>query len=136
MTISWNKPLPTIIGETKTFWDMCRREVLLIQKCDTCHEYQWYPRGICSNCWSSEIKWIPSSGCGTIWTYTVTNQNRTQGFDTGPYVLALVELDEGVRMFTNIIDCDPKDVSIGMAVEVTFQRATDQITVPLFKPVA
>jgi uncharacterized OB-fold protein len=56
------------------------------------------------------------------------------GFDTGPYVLALVELEEGVRMFTNIVECDPKDVSIGMAVEVTFQQATPQISVPFFKP--
>ena len=71
-----------------------------------------------------------------MWTYTVTYQNRTTGFDQGPYVLALVELEEGVRMFTNIVDCDPGQVQIGMAVEVTFQRATDQISVPYFRPAA
>ena len=130
----WNKPLPSVVGETKPYWDSCRQGQLLIQKCDACDEYQFYPRGICANCWSSDIKWFPSSGRGTVWTFTVTNQNRTPGFDTGPYVLALVELEEGVRMFTNIVDCDPKDVSIGMAVEVTFERATDQISVPFFKP--
>ena len=74
-------------------------------------------------------------GRGTVWTYTITQQNRTTGFaEMVPYVLALVELEEGVRMFTNIVDCNPRDVHIGMAVEVTFQTATPQITIPYFKP--
>ena len=76
-----------------------------------------------------------SSGRGTVWTYTVTYQNRTPGFaEMVPYVLALVELEEGVRMFTNIVECNPRDVYIGMPVEVTFQTATPQITIPYFKP--
>ena len=100
------------------------------------NEYQFYPRGICANCWSENIRWVASSGKGTVWTFTVTYQNRTTGFDQGPYVLALVELEEGVRMFTNIVECEPREVTIGMPVEVTFVRATDQISVPYFKPVA
>ena len=132
----WNKPLPTVVGETRAFWETCRRGQLLVQRCDDCQEYQWYPRGICANCWSENIKWAASSGKGTVWTYTVTYQNRTAGFDQGPYVLALVELEEGVRMFTNIVECEPREVTIGMPVEVTFVRATDQITIPYFKPAA
>ncbi len=135
MTTTWNRPLPSIAGETKPFWDSCRRGQLVIQRCDDCNEYQWYPRGICANCWSENIQWVQSSGRGTVWTYTVTQQNRTTGFaEMVPYVLALVELEEGVRMFTNIVDCNPRDVHIGMAVEVTFQTATPQITIPYFKP--
>ena len=131
----WNKPLPSVVGETKAYWDSCRRGQLLIQKCDACNEYQFYPRGICAHCWSNDIKWIKASGKGTVWTYTVTYQNRTPGFaEEVPYVLALVELEEGVKMFTNIVECDPRQVSIGMAVEVTFVPATDQISVPFFKP--
>ena len=133
----WNKPLPTISGETKPYWDHCQRGELLIQKCDSCEEYQFYPRGICANCWSNDIQWVTASGKGTVWTFTVTYQNGTPGFaEEVPYVLALVELEEGVRMFTNIVDCDPRSVSIGMPVEVTFVRATDQISVPYFKPAA
>ncbi|MCE2462478.1 MAG: OB-fold domain-containing protein [Dehalococcoidia bacterium] len=65
----------------------------------------------------------------------MTYQNRTAGFaEDVPYVLALVELDEGVRMFTNVIQCEPRDVKIGMPVEVTFVPATDQISVPFFRP--
>jgi len=132
----WKKPLPTVAGETRPFWDCCRRGQLMIQRCDRCHEYQFYPRGICANCWSNDIKWVNASGRGTVWTFTVTYQNRTPGFaEEVPYVLALVELEEGVRMFTNIIQCNPREVTIGMRVEVTFVPATDQITIPYFKPV-
>ena len=132
---TWNKPLPTVSGETKPFWDACRRGQLLIQKCDRCGEFQFYPRGICANCWSEDIRWVTASGKGTVWTFTVTYQNRTPGFaEDVPYVLALVELEEGVRMFTNIIECQPRDVSIGMPVEVTFVQANNQISVPYFKP--
>ena len=135
MTTQWNKPLPTVSVETKAFWDSCRRGQLVIQYCDGCDEYQWYPRGICADCWGESVRWVQSSGRGTVWTYTVTYQNRTPGFaEMVPYVLALVELEEGVRMFTNIVDCNPRDVHIGMPVEVTFQTATPQITIPYFKP--
>jgi hypothetical protein len=130
----WNKPLPSIVGETRPYWESCRQGQLLIQKCDGCGEYQFYPRGICANCWSGEIKWVKASGKGTVWTFTVTYQNRTPGFDAGPYVLALVELEEGVRMFSNIVECNPRDVRIGMPVQVTFVKATDQVTIPYFKP--
>ena len=133
----WNKPLPTVSGETKPYWDSCRRGQLVIQKCDSCGKYQFYPRGICANCWSNDIQWHKAAGNGTVWTFTVTYQNRTPGFaEEVPYVLALVELEEGVRMFTNIVECEPRDVKIGMAVEVTFARANDQITIPYFKPAA
>lgn len=131
----WTKPLPTISGETRPYWEACRRGELLIQRCDACNEYQFYPRGMCVACFSPQIRWIKASGKGTVWSFTVTRQNRTPGFaEEVPYVLALVELDEGVKMFTNIVECPPREVRIGMAVEVTFVRATDQITVPFFKP--
>ena len=133
----WNKPLPSVVGETRPYWDSCRRGELVIQRCDKCSEYQFYPRGICANCWSNDIKWVRASGRGTVWTYTVTYQNRTQGFTQEiPYVLALVELEEGVRMFSNIVECNPREVTIGMPVEVTFVQATDRISVPYFKPAA
>ena len=131
----WKKPLPTVAGETKPFWDSCRQGQLLIQQCDRCGEYQFYPRGICANCWSLDIKWVRASGKGTVWTFSITYQNRTPAFaEEVPYVLALVELEEGVRMFTNIIECKPQEVKIGMPVEVTFVRATNQISIPYFKP--
>ncbi len=131
----WKKPLPTMSGETRPFWDGCRRGELLIQKCIGCGEYQFYPRGICANCWSTDIEWVKTSGKGKIWAFTVTYQNRTPGFaEEVPYVVALVELEEGVKMFTNVIGCDPKEVRADMPVEVTFVHATDQISIPYFRP--
>ena len=133
----WNKPLPTIVGETKPFWESCRRGQLVIQQCALCREYQFYPRGICAHCWTEDIKWVEATGRGTVWTYTVTYQNRTPGFaEDVPYILALVELEEGVKMFTNLVDCNPREAHIGMTVEVTFVRANDRVTVPYFKPAA
>ncbi len=130
----WNKPLPSVSGETRPFWEACRKGELLIQKCDSCGRHQFYPRGICAGCWATDIQWVKASGRGTVWTFTVTYQNRTPGFaEDVPYVLALVELEEGVRMFTNIIDCEPGDTKIGMPVEVAFVKANDQISVPYFK---
>ncbi|MBM3942324.1 MAG: Zn-ribbon domain-containing OB-fold protein [SAR202 cluster bacterium] len=130
----WNKPLPSIVGETRPYWEGCRQGYLLIQKCESCGEHQFYPRGICANCWAGELEWVKASGKGKVWTFTVTYQNRTPGFDGGPYVLALVELEEGVRMFSNIVECNPRDVKIGMPVQVTFVKANDQVSVPYFKP--
>ena len=132
----WKKPLPTIVGETLSYWEACRRDELLIQWCNCCNQYQFYPRGICANCWSGDIRWVKASGRGTVWTYTVTYQNRSPGFsEEVPYVLALVELEEGVKMFTNIVECEPRDVRIGMPVEVIFVKATDQVSIPYFRPV-
>ncbi len=132
----WRRPLPTITGESMPYWQATTRGELLIQRCRDCKEYQFYPRGICSNCFNGKIDWVRSSGKGTVWTYTITRQNRTPGFDDGPYVLALIELEEGVKMFSNVVGCDPFEVQIGMEVEVTFQRATRDISVPFFKPIA
>ena len=71
-----------------------------------------------------------------MYTYTVTRQNQSSGFrDKVPYVMAYVELEEGIRMLTNIVDCDPKDVAVGMSVEVTFEDVTPDISIPLFRPV-
>ena len=130
----WKKPLPTITGETRKFWDSARKGHLMIQHCESCG-YQWYPRGFCSGCWSRDIDYVEAKGTGKVWTYTITYQNRTPGFkEEVPYVLALVELEEGVKLFTNIINCDPKSVTIGMDVKVTFVQATNQIHVPMFEP--
>lgn len=131
----WKKPLPTITGETSPFWEGCRRGELLIQLCSDCDQYQWYPRGICSSCFAGKVNWVEASGKGTVWTFTVTRQNRSPGFaEDCPYILALVELEEGVKMFSNLINCDPSQVEIGMPVQVTFVEATNQITVPFFRP--
>lgn len=132
----WKKLLPTPSPETRPFWEACRRGQLLLQRCRACGLHQFPPRAICSHCWGKDVEWVTSSGKGTVWTFTVTHQNRSPGFaEEVPYVLAYVELEGGARMMTNIIECRPQDVRIGMPVEAVFVKATEEISVPYFRPV-
>ena len=95
----------------------------------------FYPRKYCPECWSSNLFYSEASGKGKIFTYSVTMDGVEKKFmDDLPFVLALVDLDEGVRMMTNIVECQPEDVSIGMDVEVVFEDVTDEITLPKWKP--
>lgn len=129
------KPLPRIDEESKGFWEACRRHQLYIQRCRNCGSFRYYPRALCPRCLSDATEWLLSSGRATVYTYTVTHQNQAHGFrDSLPYVLAYVDLEEGARMLTNIVGCDPADVEIGMPVTVVFDDVTDEVTLPKFKP--
>ena len=133
----YKKPLPRVDEESKGFWEACQRHELYIQECRACRTPRYYPRALCPACLSSDTRWVLSSGRGTVYTYTVTYQNQAPGFrDELPYVLAYVELPEGVRLLTNIVGCPPEQVRIGMPVEVCFEDVTADITLPKFKPAA
>ena len=136
MAEKYAKPLPRIDEESKGYWEACQRHELVIQQCTSCTAVRHYPRAVCPVCLSSAVEWVRCSGRGTVYTFTVTHQNQAPGFrDALPYVLAYVELAEGVRMLTNIVDCAPDAVRIGMAVGVVFEDATPAVTLPKFKPV-
>jgi hypothetical protein len=129
------KPLPRVDEESKGFWEACQRHELYLQRCCDCGALRYYPRALCPSCLSDRIEWVRASGKGTVYTFTVTHQNQAPGFrDALPYVMAYVELDEGVRMLTNIVGCAPDDVRIGMPVELAFEDVTPDITLPKFKP--
>lgn len=130
------RPVPRVDEESRPFWEACARHELYIQKCKNCGTVFYYPRGFCPEDLSADFEWVKCSGRGKVYTYTVTRQNQSSGFrDKVPYVMAYVELEEGIRMLTNIVDCDPKDVAVGMSVEVTFEDVTPDISIPLFRPV-
>ena len=131
------KPLPRLDEESKGFWEACQRHELYVQRCGDCGALRYYPRALCPTCLSDRVEWIRCSGRGTVYTFTATHQNQAAGFrDALPYVLAYVELDEGVRMLTNIVGCAPEAVRIGMPVRVVFEDATADITLPKFEPIA
>ncbi len=135
MTERYRKPLPMADQETAPFWEGCRRRQLLVQRCRHCGRYQFYPRSLCGACFADGMEWVPASGRGEVYTFTVTHQNRSRGFrDEVPYVVAYVQLEEGVRLMTNIVGCPPEAVHIGMPVEVVFEEATEEITLPKFRP--
>src|SRR5439155_6651855 len=94
---------------------------------------QYYPRGVCATCWSPDVAWTPSPGRGRVYTFTVTHRTQARGFrDDLPYVLAWIELEEGVQVMSNIVGVDPVKVAIGMPVKVTFEDVKDGLSIPKF----
>jgi len=131
----YRKPLPRIDEESRGYWEALARHELYLQRCRDCGTLRFYPRALCPSCLSSTVEWVRASGRGTVYTFTVTHQNQAPGFrEELPYVLAIVELAEGVRMMTNIVGCAPDAVRVGMPVEVVFEDVTPEITLAKFRP--
>ena len=131
----YRKPLPRIDEESRGYWEALARHELYLQRCRDCGTLRFYPRALCPSCLSSAVEWVRASGRGTVYTFTVTHQNQAPGFrEELPYVLAIVELAEGVRMMTNIVGCAPDAVRIGMPVEVVFEDVAPEITLAKFHP--
>jgi uncharacterized OB-fold protein len=137
VTTEYTKPLPTIREHTRAFWEGTKRGELLIQKCNGCGELIFYPEPRCPRCDAADFSWVKSSGRGKVVTFTVVEKGAPPEFWIDqPFVLAIVELDEGVNIGTNVVGLDnPYDVKIGMEVEVEFKDITEEISLPLFRPV-
>jgi uncharacterized OB-fold protein len=132
----YKKPLPAPDHDTITFWEGCKRHELLLQKCDTCSSYRYPPRSICPECFSVESTWDKVSGKGEVYTYTVARIPLNPAWEQDiPYTIGIILLDEGVKMVSNIVDCKPEDITIGMKVEVVFDDVTEKFSLPKFKPV-
>lgn len=139
MAAEIDHPQPNANWESRGWWEGAGRGELVVQRCRSCGTVQHKPRGVCATCLSGDLEHFVAAGTGTVYTYTVTNQNQAKGFaEACPYVMAYVDLDEGVRVLTNIVGCDPGEVRIGMAVEADFatQERTDgeAFAVPRFRP--
>ncbi len=131
----YSKPLPAVQPWSRPFWEGTRENRLLIQECKACGAKIFYPRKACPECWSAELGWSEACGRGKVYTFTVTLTGVEEKFAGDlPYVLAMIDLDEGIRMMGNVVECDPGDVEIGMEVEVVFERVTDEITLPKWRP--
>lgn len=129
-------PLPAPTEETAPFWDGCREGELRIQRCAGCGAYRHPPRPMCRRCGSQEREWVPASGRGTVYSYVVAHQAVHPALEGRvPHAVVLVELEEGVLMTTNVVDCPPDEIEIGMPVAVTFERINDEITLPKFRRV-
>lgn len=123
-------PEPTKIS--KPFWDSCKAEAMELQRCTDCGTYAYYPVFICPECASRHLEWTPVNGKGSIYTYTVAAQSIFEGVK-GPIVVALVELEEGAMMTSNIRTDDPHGVHIGMTVKLAYEPVSDDITLPVFE---
>lgn len=127
--------LPTIEAESRPFWDAAKEGRFLIKRCGACGAAHHYPRPFCPKCWSEDVQWEEASGRATLYTWSTVFMNDLPPFgDRLPYVAAAVDLEEGPRVMTNLVDCDPADLVVGMPVAVTFRPLDDDITAPFFTP--
>jgi uncharacterized OB-fold protein len=132
-----DRPLPGMLSESdRTFWAAAADERLLIQACSDCGEPQFFPRAWCHYCGSPDVEWLEAAGTGHVHTFTIIRRATELGWfaDRIPYVVAYVELEEGVRLCTNVVGCEPESVELGMHVTVTFEHVTDRIAIPQFEP--
>ena len=130
-----DKLQPTPTPESATYWEACNEGRLLIQRCAACGHHQFYPRLLCTHCMSGDLGWHEASGQARVKSFTIIRRPVTEAYaDDVPYVVALVELAEGPTMMSNVVGCDPESVAIGMEVAVDFERRTEAIAVPVFRP--
>ena len=135
--MTWEpRPTPDVNPETEPFWEAAADEQFLLQECDDCGLVYYYPRAFCPDCFGENVSWIEAEGTGTVYSYSVSEQVAGWPEEKLPLVVAYVELAEGPRVMTNLIDCDPEDVAVGDEVEVRFEPAEDgDIAIPVFEPV-
>ena len=131
-----NKPLPGPDVESAPFWSACKEHRLTMQYCVDCHHQQYPPVTFCEKCRSAKTSWGDVSGRGKVYSWIVVRHPIPSDVfgDVVPYVVALIELEEGPRMASNIVGCDVESITDGMAVEVVFDDVTPEISLPKFRP--
>ena len=125
------KPYPVPDAETAPFWDAVAAGRLDLQRCRSCRRHVFYPRSLCPHCGGLDLEWVTVSGRGTVYSFTVVHRAPAEFQAEAPYVVALVELEEGVRMLTRLIDVEPSAVRVAMPVEVTLRG---EPRLPYFRP--
>lgn len=127
-------PMPPITPETREFWAATLEGRLLIRRCRSCGEAIWYPRPLCPFCHSTDTVWEQASGRGRVYSFSVVRRGAGPWAGESPYILAYVELEEGPRVMTNIVEVEPEALQIGQAVEVVFHRAGEAAALPRYRP--
>ena len=130
------KPMPVPDADSRPFWEGCREHRLRIERCSECAAARFPPASLCPHCRSSRSEWITASGRGTVFSWIVVRHPVPKDMYAHevPYVVALVELEEGVRLPTNIVGCEPHAIRAGMQVEVVFEDVSAGVTLPRFRP--
>ncbi len=137
MTTPPTKPLPKPANEelSRPFWEAAKRHELIMPRCNTCSNVFFYPREACPVCLGADLGWTPVSGRGRVYSYTIVHQAVNAAFQPdAPYAYAVIQLDEGPRLVSNIVDCPVEDVTVDMPVTATFDDVTPEVTLVKFKP--
>jgi uncharacterized OB-fold protein len=125
---------PTIELEHAPWWEAAKEQRLLVRRCRGCGKAHLYPRPFCPACWSADVEWEQASGRGRLYTWSVVHANGLPPFSTRlPYVAALVDLEEGPRMMTNVVQCDPDRLTCDQPLEVVWEQEQD-LVLPRFRP--
>ncbi len=128
--------LPQPDAETEPFWAGTKAGKLLIKRCTSCARTHFYPRPFCPHCWSADVEWMEASGRATLYTWSIVRRNDLPPFpERVPYVAAVVDLAEGPRMMTNVVDCEFDDLEMGMELEAVYTPISDDVTIVQFRPV-
>jgi uncharacterized OB-fold protein len=134
---SYDKPLPTVTTLTKPFWEYCAKHQLRMQFCTNCSEWIWYPKAWCPSCGKrSGIEWREVSGKGKLYSFTIIRQviDNSPAFNSEiPFVIGLVELEEGPRIYSDVTGSKPEEVAIGDEVVVYFEDVAPEISLPKFR---
>jgi len=131
------KPLPGISEENKPFWDYMKQHEFRVQKCLGCGKLFYPPSMMCPHCHHMESEWVKLSGKAKVYSFIIVRQARHPAFaKEAPYVVAIIETEEGIRYTTNIIGCKPEEVYVDMPVDIVYEDVNDKITLPKFKPVS
>lgn len=130
------KPAPVPNADTKPFWEACNRESLIYQTCRRCGYRQFYPRKVCKQCASEDLEWVEAQQRGTVHSFTIQYRAPTPAFrEDVPYIIALIDLEDGIRMMMNIKNCNPEDLYIGMPVMIGFEeRGEERQKIPQARP--
>jgi uncharacterized OB-fold protein len=129
------KPVPSVTPEMAQFFEGARRGQLMVQKCAGCGELRFPPHEVCTRCLGTRAGWVAVSGRGEVYSFNVMHQVYHPGFATEvPYAVVVVKLEEGVKFVSNLVGVKPADIKIGMPVEVTFEKLSDQVMLPKFRP--
>ena len=130
----YRKPLPHLTATNRPFWEGARQHLLRVQRCGDCGEHIFFPRPFCLNCYSPNLDWVEISGRGKVYSFTIVHRPTVRGFDQdAPYIYAVVDLDEGPRMVTNIVGCPNDEVKVGMPVVADFEDITPEIALVKFR---
>jgi uncharacterized OB-fold protein len=129
------KPLPRPTEDSAPYWEAARAGELRMQRCGDCGHIRFPPALLCARCLSENVEWVKLSGRGTVFSWIVVHQSQHPAFNADtPYNVTIVELDEGPRLHTTMVECANEDIRIGMPVEVVFDKINDQVTLPKFRP--
>ena len=135
MVSEYKRPLPDVNEDNRQFWEGARRHELLLQRCGQCGETRT-GSPICPSCTSLDNEWIEASGRGKVYSWVVVHQRFHFAFEANlPYNVAVVELEEGPRLLTNLVDVEKEEIRLDMQVEVVWDDVTEEVTLPKFRPI-